>query len=134
MTEIIAPHILIYLLCGVAALLILFPIFKWLIWKLFSFDSKVATILHHKKSSEVRLGQISEKLAPLLADFPVDVNKPGTSTIFIGQPVDFVHMDPEEGITFIEVKTGNSKLSATQKRLKELVESGAVDWVEYRIK
>ena len=81
----------------------------------------------------MRLGKISESLAPVLEDFPVDPKKPGTSTVFLGQPVDFIHFDPERGIVLIEVKSGQSKLSASQKRIKELVKEGQIEWLEFRV-
>lgn len=110
------------------------PILKFIIWRLFSFDKKVEKILTQKKSSEVRLGKIAETLSPLLDDFPVDVKKPGTSTVYMGQPVDFVHFDPEEGITFIEVKSGGAKLTANQRKFQEMIESGKVFWAQMKVK
>ena len=113
--------------------ILLFPLIRWLIWRMFGFEQRVAGILSQKKSSEVRLGKISESLAPVLQGFPVDPKKPGTSTIFLGQPVDFIHFDPERGIVLVEVKSGNSKLSANQKRIKELVKEGQIEWLEFRV-
>lgn len=95
---------------------------------------KVQTTLSHRKSSEVRTGKISEVLAPLSSLFPVDVKKPGTSTVFIGQPIDYIHFDSESGVTFIEVKSGGSSLSPEQKRLKKAIQDGLVQWKEVRIK
>lgn len=118
---------------GVCAALILILVLKPLVWWLFSFDSRIAALLHQKKSSEVRLGKITESLAPLLDDFPVDIHKPGTSTVFLGQPIDFIHFDPDEGVTFIEVKSGGARLNDAQRRIKELIESGAVAWTTYRV-
>jgi predicted Holliday junction resolvase-like endonuclease len=85
-----------------------------------------------RKSSEVRTGQLVETLAPLLADFPVDPTRPDTATVFLGQPVDYLHFDPDTGVTFIEVKSGDSRLSDRQRRMRELVEAGAVYWATYR--
>jgi hypothetical protein len=119
---------------GLVSLLLLVPIVKAFLWKLFSFDRKVSKILHQTKSSEVRLGKITESIAPLLDGFPVDVKKEGTTTLFLGQPIDFVHFDPDEGITFIEVKSGNAKLNTTQRRLKEIVGEGKIRWAEFRLK
>jgi len=116
----------------VGALFLLFFL-KPLLWRLFSFDSRIASILSQKKSSEVRLGKITESIAPLLESFPVDVKKPGTTTLFLGQPIDFIHFDPQEGVTFIEVKSGGAKLKDSQRRLKELIESGAVRWETLRV-
>lgn len=114
-------------------LLLLVFLIKPMLWWLFSFDAKVAALLHQKKSSEVKLGKITESLAPLLDDFPVDVHKLGTSTVYLGQPVDFIHFDPDDGILFIEVKSGDAKLNSTQQKLKALVDGGQVGWVDYRV-
>ena len=103
-------------------------------WKLFSFDEEIAKITSQKKSSEVRIGRIAETLAPMLDSFPVDIHKEGSSTVFLGQPVDFIHFDPDEGITFIEVKSGESELSASQKRLRRLIQGGKVRWIDFRVK
>lgn len=91
-------------------------------------------MLSQKKSAEVRLGKISETLAPFLDSFPVDIEKPGTSTVFLGQPIDFVHFDPDDGVTFIEVKSGNAVLSGSQKKIKSLIERGKVNWREIKIR
>ena len=63
-------------------------------------------ILSQKKSSEVRLGQISEHFAPLLKDFPYD----SKNVRFLGSPIDFVIFDLDNNrIIFMEFKTGNSR-------------------------
>lgn len=113
--------------------ILLFPLWKVLIWKLFAFDKKVKKIQFDKKSSEVRTGKIVESLAPLLDSFPVDIKKEGSSTVFLGQPIDYVHFDPEEGITFIEVKSGNAKLSSMQKKIIDHIEAGNVFWAEMKV-
>jgi predicted Holliday junction resolvase-like endonuclease len=123
----------VYVLLGLIVVL-LFIFGRRIAWYLFSFDKEVEKILHQKKSSEVRVGRVVESIAPLLDDFPVDIQKPGTSLQFIGQPIDFIYFDPDEGITFIEVKSGNSKLSESQKKLKKLVEEGQVSWSSYRVR
>lgn len=107
---------------------------KKIIWWFFKFDKDVAKIINQKKSSEVRVGKIVESIAPILDDFPVDIYATGSTTQFIGQPVDFVHFTPDGEVVFIEVKSGNSQLSTTQKRIKSAIEQGQVTWVEYRVK
>ena len=49
-------------------------------------------ILSQKKSSEVRLGQISEHFAPLLKDFPYDTK----NARFLGSPIDLIVFDIDE--------------------------------------
>lgn len=81
----------------------------------------------------VRGGYVSEALAPLLEHFPVPVGKPGTTTLFVGQPVDYLYFDEEQGVTFIEIKSGKATLSARQRRLRSLVEQGQVRWVTMNV-
>lgn len=76
----------------------------------------------------VKRGVLGEALAPLLREFPVDVERPGTTTLFVGQPVDYLYFDPDDGVTFIEIKSGGARLSAKQERLRDLVEAGHVRW------
>lgn len=85
-------------------------------------------LLNQKKSSEVRLGQISEQIAPFLKEYPYDPK----NAKFLGQPVDFISFE-EDKIVFIEVKTGHSQLTEKQKNLKKLVNDKKVFWEEFRI-
>ena len=82
----------------------------------------------HAHGRSVKRGVLGEALAPLLDRFPVDVEKPDTTTLFVGQPVDYLHFDPDHGVTFIEIKSGGARLSAKQERLRALVEAGRVRW------
>lgn len=85
-------------------------------------------LLSQKKSSEVRLGQISEQLAPFLDGFTYDTQ----NTKFLGQPIDLIAFEQDK-VVFIEVKTGKSQLSAKQKNIKDLINNGQVFWEEFRI-
>ncbi len=87
------------------------------------------TLLSQKKSSEVRTGQIAEKLVPFLDHFDHD---PRDAT-FCGNPIDYVIFGPEQ-ITIMEIKTGNARLTKKQKHIKSLVQNGDVVWEEIRIK
>jgi hypothetical protein len=100
-----------------------------LVWR-----RRLRTFEHRARSGDVRRGRVVEALAPLLDDFPIDVFKPGTNTVFLGQPVDFVHFDPDEGVVFVEVKSGLSTPSERQRRLQNLVERGGVRWTTYRLR
>jgi predicted Holliday junction resolvase-like endonuclease len=93
----------------------------------------LARLRFERRGDDVRGGRLAESLAPFAAGFPVDVRKPGTATVFLGQPVDYVHFDPDDGVTFVEIKSGGSQLSPRQKRLRELVEEGRVRWETYRV-
>jgi predicted Holliday junction resolvase-like endonuclease len=86
------------------------------------------------KSRAVLAGQFSENLAPFLPDFEFNPNE----CRFVGKPVDFLvfkGMDKKEidEIVFVEVKSGDSKLSPIQRKIKQAVENKKVRWKEYRI-
>ncbi len=87
-----------------------------------------------EKSRAVLGGQFSEQLAPFLPGFRYIP----TECRFIGKPVDFIvfkGMNEKNigEVIFLEVKSGDSKLNESQKKLKQAVESGNVRWEEYRI-
>jgi predicted Holliday junction resolvase-like endonuclease len=92
-------------------------------------EEQYKKLLHQKKSSEVRTGKIAEQISPFLADYPLD---PKTAR-FIGDPIDFVHFD-EAGVTFVEVKSGKSQLSTKQRRIRDLIQAGKVEFVIYRVR
>jgi predicted Holliday junction resolvase-like endonuclease len=86
------------------------------------------------KSRAVIGGQFSEQLAPFLPGFKYLP----TECKFIGKPIDFLvfkGMDDKNinEIVFMEVKSGNSKLSAQEKNLKDTIDKKKVRWEEYRI-
>jgi len=85
------------------------------------------------RSRAVLSGQFSEQLAPY---FPGFQHKPNECK-FLGKPVDlicFEGLDDKDvkEIVFIEVKSGDAKLSPVEKQIKRAVESGKVRWEEYR--
>lgn len=89
-----------------------------------------------KRSRAVLGGQFGEQLAPFLPQFPCN---PG-DVRFIGKPIDYIAFPgsaegrPIEEIVLIEVKSGESQLSAREREIKHAVENGRVRYVEYRIK
>lgn len=84
--------------------------------------------LSHRKSSEVRTGQIAETMAPFLSGFRYDPKR----ATFIGNPIDFVVFDTK-GVHFIEVKSGKSRLSKGQKTIRDQINSGKVTFELFRV-
>jgi predicted Holliday junction resolvase-like endonuclease len=85
------------------------------------------------RSRAVLGGQFSEQLAPFLPGFKY---KP-TECRFIGKPVDLIvfnGMDEKniDEVVFVEVKSKNSKLSPSEKKLKKVIEDKKIRWEEYR--
>tara|TARA_A100001015_G_C15010954_1_gene723068 strand:- start:955 stop:1533 length:579 start_codon:yes stop_codon:yes gene_type:complete len=85
-------------------------------------------IVSQKKSSEVRLGNIAETLAPFLDQF----NFNPEHCIFLGRPIDYISFGSKE-ITFIEVKSGKSQLNSKQRSIRDQVYNKQVAWKEIRI-
>ena len=88
-----------------------------------------------KQSRAVLGGLVSEQIAPLLPEFPFD---PGDCR-FVGKPVDFIVFKGmnEKNISeviFLEVKSGSGrKLNDQEKKLKETILAGKVNWAEFDI-
>ncbi len=85
-------------------------------------------IVSQKKSSEVRLGNIAETLAPFLDQF----NFNPEHCIFLGRPIDYISFGSKE-ITFIEIKSGKSQLNSKQRSIRDQVYNKQVAWKEIRI-
>lgn len=96
---------------------------------LYNEEQSRKTTLSQKKSSEVRLGNIAEKLAPFLEDFPYDPE----DAIFAGKPIDYIVFD-DKAVVFVEIKSGNSQLSKKQRHIRDLIKDNRVEWKEIRIK
>ena len=86
------------------------------------------------RSRAVLAGHFSEQLAPYLPDFPFKPNE----CKFLGKPVDFLvfhGLDDKNvtGVSFVEVKSGKSNLSPTEKSVRNAIENKNVYWHEYRV-
>ena len=88
-----------------------------------------------QKSQAVTLGKVTEHFIPYLPDF---VYNPKDAR-FLGSPVDFIVFDglndgEIKNIVFIEVKTGTSALTSRERRIRDAVQCGKVQWIELRPK
>ena len=115
-----------WIFIGIIAILSIYSIIN--IIKNKKLTQQYTKLLSQKKSSEVRLGQISEQIAPFLKGFSYDPR----NTKFLGQPIDLISFEQDK-VVFIEVKTGKSQLSQKQKNIKSLIEKGKVFWEVFRI-
>ena len=133
-------EILVVIFAGIA----LYLFVKNLQWK-FNFENKLKewTEEHEKKiredaisrSSRTLSGKTLEKLIPFLERFNYDPH----DVRWLGDPIDLVifdklseKRDPEQ-IIFLEVKSGESKLTKVQQKIRELVDRKKVRWEEFRI-
>jgi len=86
-----------------------------------------------QRSLAVTAGKVYEQLVPYLPNFPFNPR----DVRFLGSPVDFVVFDGlSDGqvtrIVFVEVKTGAAVLSTRERRVRDAVQEGRVEWHELR--
>lgn len=81
-----------------------------------------------KKSQSVKYGKMSEQFMPFLKEYPYNEN----NFRFLGTPIDGVQFEDDK-IVFVEFKTGDSRLSTLQRKIKDMVEKGKVKFEEIRI-
>lgn len=72
------------------------------------------------------LGKRTGKLNELLATFELTHYD---RLFYLGEPIDFVGIKYNQGIDFIEVKTGRSRLTEDERKLKHLIDSKMVNYV-----
>jgi predicted Holliday junction resolvase-like endonuclease len=119
-------------------------------WKI-NFENRVADELEKrekgiredaiKRSTSVRVGKEIERLVPFFAEFqynPRDIR-------WLGDPVDFVifngyseakdvgDLNKLNEIVICEIKTGKSRASKYERRIKELIEDRRIKWDEFRV-
>ncbi|MDD5212802.1 MAG: Holliday junction resolvase-like protein [Candidatus Gracilibacteria bacterium] len=87
-----------------------------------------------KKSREVILGEVYEKVAPMLENFPYNHK----DLTFVGRGIDYIVFDGlAEGnlknIVFLEIKSGKSTLNKNERDIRDIVEKGKVSYEIYKI-
>lgn len=107
---------------------------SWLGAVLYKYKRKMAelilknnSLVHQKRSSEVRLGLTVENVAPFFDEWPYDPS----NFRFLGNPIDGISFNDDE-VVFVEIKTGQSRLSKSQIKIKSLIKNGKVKFVTFR--
>ncbi|MBL7206826.1 MAG: endonuclease [Candidatus Aenigmarchaeota archaeon] len=108
------------------ALTLIFLVLSLILYR--KLQKEVSSLRFDKQSITTRFGKTAEQFMPFLNNYPYSKE----SFRFLGTPIDGVQFE-DTGIVFVEFKTGNSRLSAKQERIKELVENGKVEFKEMRI-
>ena len=110
---------------GIGALLI------WIIFrkKIKKLRKELKKSKSELKSCQVKFGKSFEHFVPFIKNFPGNREK----TIFLGMPIDFISFD-EDTIKFIEVKTGQSKLSPKQKYIQNQIKEERDEFKKMRYK
>lgn len=88
-----------------------------------------------RKSIEVNVGKIVEKVGPMLPGFPYHIN----DCRFLGEPIDYLIFNGlavknlVEAIVFSDVKTGAARLKPNQRQIRDAVELKKVELELYRL-
>ena len=82
-----------------------------------------------RQSQSTRYGQMTEQFMPLLDDYPWDPQR----FRFLGSPIDGVQFE-DDRIVLVEFKTGNSQLTTAQRRVRDLVGNGQVEFEVIRVR
>lgn len=102
--------------------------------RLFKESEKVIKEKSVSSSRRSLVGKFIEKFVPFLSKHkysPADMH-------FLGQPVDYIVFEGSKDdnikrVIFLEVKTGQGKLTKREKTLKETIEKKRVAWKEIRV-
>ncbi len=102
--------------------------------KLFKNSEQIIRTKSVSSSRRSLVGKFIERFIPFLKKLPYEPS----DMHFLGQPVDYIvfqglHEDKIEKVIFVEVKTGQSKLTKREKSLKETIEKKRVGWKEINI-
>ncbi len=79
------------------------------------------------RSGSVRHGRTMEQMMPFSKEYPYDPR----GFRFIGDPIDGVQFN-DDGVVFVEFKTGNAQLSERQKRIRNNIGKKKVGFREIR--
>lgn len=79
-------------------------------------------------SQSTRYGQISEQFLPLVEQYPYDPKQ----FRFLGSPIDGVQFE-EDKVVLVEFKAAGSRLSARQRKFRDLVREGKIEFREIRV-
>jgi predicted Holliday junction resolvase-like endonuclease len=127
----IVDHPLLYLALGVLAGLAI----GWLLARVSrERHTRAARRDAVRRSQAVTAGKVFEQLVPWLPDFAYDPR----DARFLGSPVDFIVFDglssgTVERVVFVEVKSGEAGLSTRERRVRDAIRDGRIEWAEHRV-
>jgi len=93
-------------------------------------------------SAHTTKGQILEKRCPFLEHPEIDPDWEAKNWAFMGQPIDYIIFDWRENkeinvadgkIVMLDVKSGKSQLTTKQRRIRDLIKAGRVEWRTIRL-
>ncbi len=102
--------------------------------KMFKDSEKIIKLKSVSSSRRSLVGKFIERFVPFLSKIPFMP----ADMFFLGQPIDYIifdglHEDNIQKVIFLEVKTGEGKLTKREKGLKETIQNKQVYWREVNI-
>ena len=94
----------------------------------FKYKSAASELKSRIRSQSTRYGQITEQFLPLVEAYPWDSKQ----FRFLGSPIDGIQFE-EDKIVLVEFKSSSSQMSVKQRKIKELVEQGKVEFKLIRV-
>lgn len=91
-------------------------------------ESELKKTTFSLRSAYVKFGKTFEQFAPFTKNFTQEEKNGFT---FLGMPIDGIIFG-DDTIKFVEIKTGDSQLSAKQKKIRKMIENGQVEFMEVR--
>ena len=82
-----------------------------------------------KRSQSTLYGQITEQFIPFMETFPWDKR----NFKFLGKPIDGIQFEKDK-VILVEFKTANSTLNSEQRNIRDLVQSGKVEFELIKLK
>ena len=93
-------------------------------------------------SAHTTKGQILEKWCPFLEHPEIDPDWEAKNWSFMGQPIDYIIFDwrndktinlADGKVVMLDVKWGKSQLTTKQRRIRDLIQAGKVEWKTIRL-
>jgi len=89
---------------------------------------RIREIESSKQSLSTTYGRITEQWAPFMSGYPYDPR----NFRFLGSPVDGVQFEDNK-VVFVEFKANESRLTPRESRIRQLIQEGRVEWLEFRL-
>jgi len=93
-------------------------------------------------SAHTNKGLILEKWFPFMEHGDIEEHWKTMNWSFLGNPIDYIIFDWDKDVennkqngkvVFLDVKSGNSSLSTKQRRIRDLIIEGNVEWREIKL-
>ena len=93
-------------------------------------------------SAHTTKGQILEKWCPFLEHPEIDPDWEAKNWSFMGNPIDYIIFDwrndktinlADGKVVLLDVKSGKSQLTTKQRRIRDLIQAGNVEWRTIRL-